>query len=925
MVPGENQYRQLIENLPDAFAYHQVITDNHGSPVDYTFLYVNPAFEKMTGLSKDEVIGRKVTEVLPGIEGLGFDWIDAYGKMALDGEPVYFEQYSEPLERWYGVTAYSDTPGFFATVFRLPFTNIQETVSTKTLMALTDAEEELRIKERALASSNNAMAIADLEGNLTYVNRTFLHLWGYEQEEQVLGRSVPAFWKTEEKVALIIKELKDKGCYSGELVAKRADGRFRDMQVYAATIYARDGTPLGLTYSFIDITDQKQTKEKLVQSEQEKNLILSSMTELVVYHDPDLTIRWANRASCDDFGLESHQIIGRRCHELLKRRGEECQKCPVRLALETEQYHENIVQYPDGKTQYIRASPFFAESGRLLGIVEIIQDITERNRSEAELKKAKEKAEAADRAKSRFLANISHEIRTPMNVIIGMTDLLHGSGLNVEQLEYAGMIKDSATNLLSIINDILDFSKIEADRIELIYTRFNLVMEVEKIVSRFYHEAEKKGLELTYYFDDGLPNYVAGDLTRINQVLNNLLGNAIKYTARGKVELKASPVKVTTEEAAHQGTEENFSLVCFAISDTGSGIPADEQGKLFQSFTRLTPTETLRQEGTGLGLVISKNLVELMGGKIWADSKPGRGSTFYFTVPFKRSGPDERITPITEEPGRKLGLKGEALDLLVAEDKPMNQKLVKAILERIGHRIKIAASGKEVLKAVQAQRFDAVLMDINMPEMDGLEATRRIRAREREAGGSHLPIIAMTAYAMNSDREKCLEAGMDGFIAKPIDTVELQRALMQTVYGQNELIVEKAEDSNKRAAQSQVPQDISAMLKQVGGNIDLMGELAEMFFDDYRKEMPVLEQALEKNDFDSISVIIHGFKGELGNLGMDSAYQLAIELDKMLKNNTPGHFASTLELFKARVGKLEKFFSTNGWQKLLKQQMITHT
>jgi signal transduction histidine kinase/ActR/RegA family two-component response regulator len=391
----------------------------------------------------------------------------------------------------------------------------------------------------------------------------------------------------------------------------------------------------------------------------------------------------------------------------------------------------------------------------------------------SELLDAKRIAEEASRAKSEFLANMSHEIRTPMNGIIGMTQLAMEAATKDEQQEYLSLVKSSGDALATLINDILDLSKIEAGRIDLESIAFAPQGVVKEAVKVLEWRAREKGLELRCEFASGLPEAVRGDPSRFRQVLLNLVGNAIKFTASGHV---------TVHVDADAGSDPSFVPLHVSVVDTGIGISEQQQAIIFEKFTQADGSTSRKYGGTGLGLAISTRLASLMGGRLWVESTPGGGSTFHFTARFETSDgaalsrSPEKHRPMAATHGRR------ALSVLLAEDNPVNQLLALRLLEKHGHTVTPAVNGLEALEILTRQTFDVVLMDVQMPEMGGFEATAAIR--EREAGtGRRQPIVAMTAHALQGDRERCLNGGFDGYIAKPISERELFAAIDRVLAG----------------------------------------------------------------------------------------------------------------------------------------------
>lgn len=518
-----------------------------------------------------------------------------------------------------------------------------------------------------------------------------------------------------------------------------------------------------------DITEQTRAQEALLQSEQKYRMLFERNMAGVFRCCQSGNFIDCNDAAAKILGYESREdLIGRSSAEIF---AEISDRDAADKRLEERQTvvnQETLVRRKDGRIIWAMSNSSLVDGPDGPEVEGTFIDITERKQAEDQMRLAKEAAEAANRAKSEFLANMSHEIRTPMNGVIGMTELALETDLTAEQREYLDTVKSSAESLLHIINDILDFSKIEARKLELEEVPFHVQEVVKTTLRELSIQAQQKRLSLTCQFAPDLPAVEIGDPVRLRQVLMNLVGNAIKFTDHGEIAITVKNLQDTAGEKTLQ----------FSVRDTGIGIAAEKQRSIFDAFVQADSSSTRQYGGTGLGLAIASQLVALMGGQIWLESELGKGSTFHFTARFgvaddlslQEAGNRKHLEP-QENNGEQ-----KKLHILIAEDNAINSKLATHLVAKQGHSAVVVGSGKEALKALEQQHFDLVLMDVQMPDMDGFEATSTIRQQERSTQ-KHLPIIAMTAHAMSGDRERCLEAGMDAYITKPVDGKKLIAAI----------------------------------------------------------------------------------------------------------------------------------------------------
>ncbi len=758
-------------------------------------------------------------------------------------------------------------------------------------------EQQLALDQHAIVSS------ANVKGDITYVNNKFCEISGYSKNE-LMGKNhriVKSGEHTEEEFRQMWRTICRGHVWHGQIKNKKKNGGFYWVNATIVPFLDKKGKPYQYISIRTDITLQKELEKKLLDCQHFLEQVTNTMAQGLYALDMNGHCTFWNKGAENILGWTADELISQKLHSIIHFQDEN-----KRVIVDTDSFiYTHVLK---NKNYHSEDECFIHKAGHLLpisitavplleknnmtGVVVVFNDISKRKADEKIINQAIINAQQASQAKSDFLANMSHEIRTPMNGVIGMTELALETNLTPEQREYLEIVKDSSTALLGIINDILDFSKIEAGKLSLEVIDFNLKVLLTKILAMLMSKAEEKGLHLCLenIDDPKLPTQLRGDPGRLRQVLVNLLGNALKFTHQGSVTMRVELQEKTPQRCC----------LLFKVTDTGIGVPKNKQATIFDAFSQADTSVARQFGGTGLGLSISKQLIELMGGSIGLESEEGIETTFFFTCWFNyaeqeiMTGSPPQTAPLlthTNDKQPEVIVSAEThsmsaekhlpLNILLAEDNLINQKLAKKLLEKQGYTLQIANNGLEAVEMFEQQTFDLILMDFQMPKMNGLDAALKIRELEKEHGG-HILIIAMTANAMQEDRDRALNAGMDAYLPKPIDVQQLLAQITQFFPSDAEAVAKKS------AAVAEPVCNWDAALKRLGGETEILQMMADLFLEEQTGYFQAIHAAIVAEDKAVLHRELHTLKGICATLGAEKIEALLKSMEPLIEN---GDFA----------------------------------
>ncbi|MBS1635771.1 MAG: PAS domain S-box protein [Bacteroidetes bacterium] len=844
---NEEKYRTVIETATD-IVYK---TDAKGY-----FTYVNPAAERIVGFAQHELLGMHFSSLIdPEYRERVMEFYHEQFKSRTPSTYLEYPIITRKGERlWLGQNVQLELTG---TGWVNGVSSFARDISDRM-----KADEQLKLLNLRFSSIINnihsGILLESSERRVVIANDTLCRMFNSSAKpEHVVDASCLDIFKS---MKYIFKD--------GDAVIENMEAcvqkREKQLNVEIALadgrIFERDYIPIflngiytGHLWKYRDITEQKKIQQTLLESEEKYRRIIQNMKLGLLVVDNNDRIVDANPNFCEMTGYKQEEIMGWPAGEILlvsEESKSEIRKAQGLRKDGVSNAYEIQVSSKTGKPVWmmISGSPIYDSNHKLIGSIGIHLDITERKLQEVALREAHLKAEQSAHSKEVFLANMSHEVRTPMNAVLGMARLLEHANLTTKERGYLDAIKVSSENLLVIINDILDFSKIDQGKMQLEETTFSFSEMIKAAMVQFEFKFMEKNLSFFRKIDPAMGDIFRGDPTRLSQVLTNLISNSVKFTEEGHVSLSCYLV----------ADEPSSQRIRFTVSDTGVGIEKDKLVDIFESFMQEDSTISRKYGGTGLGLTISKQLVKLFGGELLVESEKGKGSSFSFEIDLKKGHMADinKAAEVVLDYDRLRDLK-----VLLVEDNKLNQFVATAILDQFGAKTVLAANGKEALEKLGKERFDIVLMDLQMPVMGGLEATRLIREQLK----SDVPVIALTANAIKGDSDKCLAAGMNDYISKPFTNIGLASKMLKYAPLKRYEKLEQASEVNTDKEETKtdditVSYDLQKLLDGFEGNDEFARNMVDLFIETAEETMHDMEHAMADNNPELVKSLAHKIK-----------------------------------------------------------------
>jgi len=756
---------------------------------------------------------------------------------------------------------------------------IEKEQRTFVQQALKMTQERYRFVVQHLSKG---IILTDLKGRITFANKYMEKLTGFSNKELLKKTATDLLLSSEDGIGFEqrVYKKKNKRQTSATVAHIHKSGSKWMGRIDASPYKNPQGEIIGTMRAITDITAQELAEMKVQESEIMLRKIIDASLDAVISIDADRrVIAWSDQAT-KMFGYSQEETMGKKMGDLIM-------PPPARVAHDQGLSHffqtgewpvlnkriEITGFHKSGRAFPIELSISSIDMHGKYYLSGFVRDITDRKKAEEDLISAKQEAEQAQLAEQQFLANMSHEIRTPMNAVIGMTHLLYETDPTNAQREYLDSLRFSADSLMGIISNILDLSKIEANELEFEQRTFNLLELIKSLQQTFQFKVREKSINVIVQMDPKIKNYLIGDSVRLNQILTNLLGNACKFTNNGTIGVRSKLVAATGGQY----------IIQFEVHDTGIGIKAESLGKIFNNFKQADVKITRKFGGTGLGLTIVKNLVELQGGSIEVESREDQGSVFTFILPFKDSGILQTKISVNKDAEYQISQALKHVRLLVVEDNSMNQKLIIKILESWDCNFEIASDGFIALQKTMEKKFDIILMDIHMPEIDGCETTREIRKNEDNKNQT-TTIIALTAAALLDEKNRALASGMNDFLTKPFSPKQLKMHLgkwlnIEMDNLQQDSIAHLPDDN-------MINIDFTYLSEMSGGDQTFVKEMIELFLQELPVTLSRMEEELTNQNWDNIANIAHRIKTNFMMVGLSTQSEIALEIEKSIKMNS---------------------------------------